>query len=392
MARLAKNEDQDADRRASPVADAPLVAVVLPPKEGFGPGRAGAVALLVHRLARKLPALVVGGPQAGPVFDDAPFRAARPPLWRPGGINARYAFAVARLLRPLRPAVIEVHNRIEVARTLAYRFADTPVSLFLHNDPQAMQGAGTPEARTSLLRNLARVVTVSEFLRDRLTQGVPSEATPSPLVLHNAIDLAALPAPPRERERLILFAGRVVAEKGADTFVAACAQALPNLPGWRAELIGADRSRADSPDTPFVRDVRRAAAGGGVWMLGYREHHAVLEAMSRAAIVVVPSRWHEPFGLTALEAMACSAALIATPRGGLPEVAGNAALYVDPEDAAGLAQAITRLAGDPDLRARLVASGRARARRFGLETAAARLAALRREMLAERRAERPEAG
>jgi UDP-glucose:(glucosyl)LPS alpha-1,2-glucosyltransferase len=381
MARVAKDEETEAGRRL-PVADAPLVAVVLPPKEGFGPGRAGAVALLVHRLARLLPALVVGGPQTGAVFDHTPFRAARPPLWRPGDINARYAVAVARLLRPLRPALIEVHNRVEVARILARRFAGTPVSLFLHNDPQAMQGAAAPEARASLLRALARVVTVSEFLRDRLTEGVPAEVAPAPLVLHNAIDLAALPSPPEERERLILFAGRVVAEKGADTFAAACAHALPNLPGWRAELIGADRSRADSPDTPFMRDVRRIATAGGVWMLGYRNHPAVLEAMSRAAIVVVPSRWQEPFGLTALEALASGAALIATPRGGLPEVAGEAALYVEPEDVTGLAAAITRLARDPELRGRLAVAGRARARRFGLETAAARLGALRRELLA----------
>ncbi|MBV8615931.1 MAG: glycosyltransferase family 4 protein [Acetobacteraceae bacterium] len=363
-----------------------MVAVVLPPKEGFGPGRAGAVALLVHRLARVLPALVVGGPQSGPVFDDTPFRPARPSLWRLGNINTRYAAGVARLLRPLRPALIEVHNRVEVARALSRQFAGTPVSLFLHNDPQTMRGAATPEARAALLRGLARVVTVSEFLRNRLTEGVPSEAAPAPLVLPNAIDLAALPSPPDERERLILFVGRVVAEKGTDLFVAACAQALPHLPGWRAEVIGADRSRTDSPDTPFVRAVRRAATAGGVWMLGYRDHPAVLEAMSRAAIVVVPSRWPEPFGLTALEAMACGAALVAARRGGLPEVAGDAALYVDPEDAADLAAAITRLARDPEARARMGASGRARARRFGLETAAARLGALRHEILAERRA------
>ncbi len=95
----------------------------------------------------------------------------------------------------------------------------------------------------------------------------------------------------------------------------------------------------------------------------------------------MPSRWQEPFGLTALEAMACGAALIAAPRGGLPEVAGDAALYVDPDDPAALAEVIERLALTPELRARLAAAGRARARRFGVEPAAARLADLRRELL-----------
>ncbi len=279
MGRLARDEEQTANGRVSPVPDAPLVAVVLPPREGFGPGRAGAVALIVRRLGRVLPALVVGGPQAGPVFEEMPFQAARPPLWRPGNVNARYAFAVARLLRPLRPALIEVHNRVEVARALARRFPTTPVSLFLHNDPQAMRHARAPWERAALLRGLARIVTVSEFVRERLMQDVPP-GTAMPLVLHNAIDLAALPAPAVEREPLILFAGRVVADKGADTFAAACARVLPRLPGWRAELIGADRFRADSPDTPFVRAVRRIAVAGGVRMAGYRDHPAVLDTMT----------------------------------------------------------------------------------------------------------------
>ncbi|MGA9865954.1 MAG: glycosyltransferase family 4 protein [Acetobacteraceae bacterium] len=367
--------------RGSGLGEAPLVAVVLPPGEGFGPGRAGAVALIVRRLVGVLPALVIGGPQYGPVFDDAPFRAARPVRWWPGGVNARYAVAVSRLLRPLRPALIEVHNRIEVARMLARRFPATPVSLFLHNDPQGMRRARSARERAALLASLARVVTVSEFLRARLTQGVPAGRWPMPEVLPNAIDLAALPPFRAERDQLILFAGRVVADKGADSFAAACARALPALPGWRAEMIGADRSRPDSPDTPFVRDVRRGAEAAGVRMLGYRDHPGVLDAMSRAAMVVVPSRWQEPFGLTALEAMACGAALIAAPRGGLPEVAGDAALYADPDDPAALGDAIVRVARDAALRANFAEAGRARARRFGLEQAAARLAALRSELV-----------
>ena len=58
----------------------------------------------------------------------------------------------------------------------------------------------------------------------------------------------------------MLFAGRVVSDKGADAFVQACAGALPRLPGWRAEMLGADRFGADSPETPFCA---RCGPGGG---------------------------------------------------------------------------------------------------------------------------------
>jgi glycosyltransferase involved in cell wall biosynthesis len=365
-----------------PVSDAPLVATILPPGEGFGPGRTGAVGLIVRRLARIVPALVLGGEQAGPVFEEVPFRAVHPPDWLPGNVNTRYAAGVARALRQIDPALIEVHNRTEVALSLARRFPRTPVVLFLHNDPQSMRHAGRAHQRARLLSRLARVVTVSEFLRRRFLEGVQAPAGRLPVVLPNPIDLAALPEP-QPQEPLLLFAGRVVPEKGADAFVGACALALPQLPGWQAAVIGADRFRVDSPETRYVRQVRAAAVQAGVRMLGYRDHPEVLLALSRAAIAVVPSRWAEPFGLAALEAMACGAALLCSRRGGLPEVAGEAAVYVNPDDVPGMAHAIAALARDPGRLAQLSAAGRNRARTFGLEAAAMRLTALRRQILCE---------
>jgi len=357
------------------------VAVILPPREGFSPAASGAVGLLVHRLATassRFTPLVVGMPVAVP-FADVPFRAARPVWWWPGTQARRYAAGVARLLDEVRPALIEVHNRPDVALFLTGRFAAVPVSLFLHNDPQGMRRAHSSAERTRLLARLARVVTVSSFLRGRLLEGV--RPVHSPMVLPNCLDLRQIP-PPGVRGNLILFAGRVVADKGADVFVRACARALPALPGWRAEMVGADRFGAASPDTPFLRALRPQARTAGVAMLGYRPHAEVLAAMARAAIVVVPSRWQEPFGLSALEAMACGAALLCSPRGGLAEVTGEAAVPIDPDDADGLAERLAALANDPARRAALGEAGRARARAFDLPHAAARLDALRADILA----------
>jgi len=146
--------------------------------------------------------------------------------------------------------------------------------------------------------------------------------------------------------------------------------------------VGADRFGAASPDTPFLRALRPQARTAGVAMLGYRPHAEVLAAMARAAIVVVPSRWQEPFGLSALEAMACGAALLCSPRGGLAEVTGEAAVPIDPDDADGLAERLAALANDPARRAALGEAGRARARAFDLPHAAARLDALRADILA----------
>jgi glycosyltransferase involved in cell wall biosynthesis len=147
-------------------------------------------------------------------------------------------------------------------------------------------------------------------------------------------------------------------------------------------MIGADRFGPDSPETPWLAALRPQAAAAGVAMPGYRPHAEVLAAMARAAIVVVPSRWDEPFGLTALEAMACRAALVASPRGGLPEVYGETAVVIDPEDPAGIAAALVALARDPARRAALASAGRARAETFDVTPAVARLDALRTDVLA----------
>ncbi len=155
------------------------------------------------------------------------------------------------------------------------RLPDIPVSLFLHNDPQTMRGARTPAERAALLRTLACVATVSEFLRARMMEGVAGDP-PSAAMLANAIDLSALPPARPNATSWCCSPAELVAEKGADSFVAACARALPALAGWRAEAIGADRSRVDSPETPFVRALRVSARAAGVRMLGYRPYPAVL--------------------------------------------------------------------------------------------------------------------
>ena len=360
---------------------APVVAMVLPPREDFSPERCGAIGLLVHAAPAsggRFASVVLGTPQLAP-FEDASFHPVQL-SWLPLGRNRRYARGAACVLGRLRPALIEVHNRLDLAVYLAGRFPSVPVWTMLNNDPQGMRG-GSPSGRARALARLARIGTASAWLRERLLEHVPAPARP-PVVVPNWLDLAQVPPSPAEREHVILFAGRIVADKGADTFLHACARALPDLPGWRAEMIGADRFGPDCRETDFIRALRPVAAACGIAMQGYRPHAEVLAAMARAAIVVVPSRWPEPFGLTALEAMATGAALLVAPRGGLAEFTAGAAETIDPDDADSLAAALRALAADPARRAAMGEAGRARAREYDVSKGIARLDALRADILA----------
>lgn len=313
-----------------------------------------------------------------PAFANVAYCRVRP-CWRAWRKTARYVGGVLQHLQDHPATLIEVHNRPEIALALATALPQASVSLFLHNDPQAMRQARSPAERTRLINALAGVLPVSAYLRDRLLQGLPDHPAGRVRVMPNCLDLASLPPRAVAREPCVLFAGRLVADKGADVFVDAWQQAAK--PGWQAQMIGADRFGPNSPETPFLRALRPRAARAGVALLGYQPHDVVLRAMANAAIVVVPSRWPEPFGLTALEAMASGAALIYAKTGALPEVAGPAGIGLERDNPGALAEALNRLIANPDLLASVAQTGLERARDFDLPQAAMRLEAYRQEVL-----------
>jgi glycosyltransferase involved in cell wall biosynthesis len=106
--------------------------------------------------------------------------------------------------------------------------------------------------------------------------------------------------------------------------------------------------------------------------------------LASADIAVVPSMWDDPCPRAAIEALAQGCALVTSRRGGLPEIAGDAAIYVDPGDVAGFAAALRRLGEDEALRRGLQARARARAAEvLDIRVATARLDAQRARLLGE---------
>jgi glycosyltransferase involved in cell wall biosynthesis len=96
----------------------------------------------------------------------------------------------------------------------------------------------------------------------------------------------------------------------------------------------------------------------------------VLGWLARAAVFAAPARY-EPFGLTALEAALSGCALVLGEIPSLREVWGEAALFVCPEDAAGLAAVTNRLLHDPVERSRMAGAARERAARYTVEAMSA---------------------
>ena len=122
---------------------------------------------------------------------------------------------------------------------------------------------------------------------------------------------------------------------------------------------------------PLFAVVRKLGLEDRVVFTGFVAQEDLPALYSGATLFVYPSL-HEGFGLPVLEAMACGTPVVCSDRSSLPEVAGDAALFVNPLHTDEIASAISRLLADGDLRAFLVERGLRRARQFSWERCARR--------------------
>jgi glycosyltransferase involved in cell wall biosynthesis len=110
-------------------------------------------------------------------------------------------------------------------------------------------------------------------------------------------------------------------------------------------------------------------------LVGYLPHEEIRYFYRAADVFVYPSLY-ETFGLTLVEAMASGCPIVTSDCSCLPEIVGNAALLVQPEDTSQIAGAIARVLGDSELRQALIEKGYSRAKDFSWEKTAAKTRAV----------------
>ena len=261
-----------------------------------------------------------------------------------------YADRVVHHARSIRPAIIHIHNAPKFVDAIAARVPDAKVILHMHNE------------KTELVRlRLDALVGCSEYIRDWYRARPVSARRFA--VIDNGVDLAAFPAQRHSaaavRERriahklpadrfVVLYVGRISPEKGPDRLAAA----MHHLDRDRFHLVLVGEWPKGDPDrSERVRYADALAAelkGLPHTVIDTVAPRDMPQLYALGDLLMIPSRFEEPFSMVAIEAMAACVPVMAVKKGGMTEYMrdGENALLLDGEASAEQIAAAMRAAAE----------------------------------------------
>jgi glycosyltransferase involved in cell wall biosynthesis len=178
-------------------------------------------------------------------------------------------------------------------------------------------------------------------------------------------------------DRYVLFAGTLEPRKNVAGLLRAYRLLLERDPHAPDLILAGSRGWLFDETRALIDDLRLT---GRVRWIDSPPDNDLAVLYNAATVFVLPSHY-EGFGLTVLEAMACGAPCIISDRGSLPEIAGGAAVEIDPDDASELAEAMAGVLSDRQLQQQLRQQGLARAAEFSWERCARETLAVYRHVL-----------
>jgi glycosyltransferase involved in cell wall biosynthesis len=232
----------------------------------------------------------------------------------------------------------------------------------------------SPEFRTRFTQQARRaainsdlIIAVSEFTARQVTGLLQFDSSRIRVVPHGVHQhvVEHESQADSQRENMILFVGALQARKNVLRLIDAF-ERLPAISGdelraesaWRLVLAGAPSGYQAGR---IIDRIEKSVCRDRIELAGYVLQSELERLYSRASIFTLPSL-DEGFGIPVLEAMAHGVPVVTSNRSALVEVAGNAALLVDPYSVEEVQSALNQLMTDPGLRANLASLGRARAK------------------------------
>jgi glycosyltransferase involved in cell wall biosynthesis len=257
-----------------------------------------------------------------PTRDEAPYHIVRDP-------STRAMFGLAKA------ADVILHNSISLKAMWPLSLSGKPAVVIHHTWlPKTGYRIFARWAKQATYGSASHVA-ISSAIADDL--GLPSTIIPNPYDDGLFRNLGAL-----ERNRDIAFVGRLVSDKGVNVLIDALA--LLHARGFSptVTVVGT----GDEEDA-LHEQAKRLGVADQIEFRGLVTGQKLVELLNRHVFLAIPSTWEEPFGIVALEGIACGCIPLAAKSGGLPEAIGGCGVLFQKGNAADLADHIERLFADP---------------------------------------------
>jgi glycosyltransferase involved in cell wall biosynthesis len=201
-----------------------------------------------------------------------------------------------------------------------------------------------------------RILTVSEFTRNLVAaSGLAGKRDIR--VIPNCVPETARPASV-EKENMILFIGDA-AHKNVSNVISVLKALSTRVQGWKFVMVGS-RERILSLGGLYAKELQAAR----ILQIEEDVPDEIFDAIfAKAKLLFMPSL-SEGFGVPVLQAFAAGTCVVVSDRGALPEVGGDAAVYVDPEDCLEMVSTLEGLTKNPTLQAALTQKGKRRVKKF----------------------------
>ena len=204
--------------------------------------------------------------------------------------------------------IIEIHNRPESLLYLINKKVKAKLIFVYHNNPQDLRSSSSIKERTFIAENTDQIYFVSKWVKDKFFEDLPYKHRNNCDILYPAINpIKKFP----KKQNLIIFTGKLNSSKGFDIYGKSVIKILDKFKDWSALAIG------NEPREKFNFKHSRLK------ILDWVTHNEILNYYKKSSISIVPSRWQEPFGRTAMESAAYGCATITSKKGGLPETFEN---------------------------------------------------------------------
>ncbi|HLW02099.1 MAG TPA: glycosyltransferase family 1 protein [Ktedonobacterales bacterium] len=224
-------------------------------------------------------------------------------------------------------------------------------------------------------RRATRIVTVSHHARQEIARELHLPLERIQTVYNSIGDQFTADIAPERVERVraryhltgqyILFVSTLQARKNVTALIRAFERLAPALPDVQLVLAGGISANSEA----IIRDAEQSPVAARIRLTGRVDYDDLPALYAGARVFALPSK-QEGFGLTMIEAMACGTPVVANNASCLPEVAGDAALLMEADDASAFAAALRRALGDEALRQTLIARGFQRSALFRPEICA----------------------